>query len=68
MAVGNLAQAFSCQQRLVCDGAQAGIRKVRDAKAQVSLMGVPQKHLGGHAFHTYKCALLRSLTCSSRWL
>lgn len=38
-------------------GAQAGIRKVRDAKAQVSLMGVPQKFLGGHAFHTYKCAL-----------
>ena len=46
-----------CRQRLVCVGAQAGIRKVRDAKTQATLMGVPQKHLSGHAFHTYKCAL-----------
>ena len=67
-SVGNPAQAFPCQQRLVRDGAQAGIRKVRDAKAQVALMGVPQKHLGGHAFHTYRCALLRSMTYSSIWL
>lgn len=37
-------------------GAQGGIRKVRDAKTQVSVMGVPQAHLGGHAFHTYRYA------------
>ena len=30
------------------------IVKVRDQRAQVKEMGVPEEHLGGHAFHTYR--------------
>ena len=46
------------QNLAVPGGAQRGIRKVRDAKTQVSVMGVPQAHLGGHAFHTYRSAAM----------
>lgn len=33
---------------------QGQIRKVRDASTQVDALGVPEEHLGGHAFHTYR--------------
>lgn len=37
---------------------QADIEKVRDRSTQVDRMGVPEEHLGGHAFHTYRCAYI----------
>ena len=30
--------------------------KVRDASTQTERIGVPEEHLGGHAFHTYRWA------------
>ena len=36
--------------------AQADIQKVRDPSVQTEHMGVPESHLGGHAFHTYRSA------------
>ncbi|KAK9915893.1 hypothetical protein WJX75_005724 [Coccomyxa subellipsoidea] len=33
---------------------EADIEKVRDAPTQMDRMGVPEEHLGGHAFHTYR--------------
>jgi 4-hydroxy-tetrahydrodipicolinate reductase len=36
------------------DVLQAEIEKVRDPSVQVARMGVPESHLGGHAFHTYR--------------
>ncbi len=40
---------------------QADIKKVRDASTQVEKMGVPEQHLGGHAFHTYRCVSTASM-------
>ena len=31
--------------------------KVRDASTQTERVGVPEEHLGGHAFHTYRQVL-----------
>ena len=31
--------------------------KVRDASTQTERIGVPEEHLSGHAFHTYRCGL-----------
>lgn len=36
--------------------AQDDIVKVRDASTQTERIGVPEEHLGGHAFHTYRRA------------
>lgn len=36
--------------------AQDDIVKVRDAETQTERIGVPEEHLGGHAFHTYRQA------------
>ncbi len=33
---------------------QADIERVRDPSEQTKRMGVPESHLGGHAFHTYR--------------
>ena len=33
---------------------QSDIEKVRDSQEQVSRMHVPEQHIGGHAFHTYR--------------
>jgi hypothetical protein len=41
--------------------AQADIEKVRDPSVQTERMGVPESHLGGHAFHTYRSVVLRVL-------
>ena len=32
---------------------QSQIERLRDKTRQLDLMGVPEKHLDGHAFHTY---------------
>lgn len=29
------------------------VKQVRDPEEQVTLVGVPEEHLGGHAFHMY---------------
>ncbi|MEO0529704.1 MAG: dihydrodipicolinate reductase, partial [Planctomycetota bacterium] len=34
-------------------GDEAGIEKVRDPQRQRDELGVPEQHLGGHAFHRY---------------
>lgn len=30
------------------------VQQVRDPKLQVEMMGVPEEHLLGHAYHTYR--------------
>ena len=36
---------------------QDEIVKVRDASTQMESIGVPEEHLSGHAFHTYRYSL-----------
>lgn len=42
-----------CHHHHLSHGPQSQIKKVRQAAEQIQDMGVPEKHLGGHAFHTY---------------
>ena len=40
------------------DPAQDQIERVRDKQRQLDMMGVPEANLDGHAFHTYRSAIV----------
>ena len=52
-SVGHSRDVMSRRLRVTWTSAQNEIERVRDKTRQLDMMGVPEEHLSGHAFHTY---------------
>ncbi|GLT89327.1 hypothetical protein SLE2022_073130 [Rubroshorea leprosula] len=52
-ASGTAKAVISCFQKLGVSFDMDQIKLIRDPKQQLEMMGVPEEHLSGHAFHTY---------------
>ncbi|KAL9232368.1 hypothetical protein vseg_007488 [Gypsophila vaccaria] len=52
-ASGTAKAVISCFQKLGVDFDMDQIQLVRDPQQQVEMVGVPEEHLSGHAFHLY---------------
>ncbi|KAG8365478.1 hypothetical protein BUALT_Bualt18G0108900 [Buddleja alternifolia] len=50
---GTAKAVISCFQKLGVSFELEQVQQIRDPKSQVEMMGVPEEHLSGHAFHTY---------------
>nr|ACG34446.1 dihydrodipicolinate reductase [Zea mays] len=50
---GTAKAVISCFQKLGVSFDMNEVKQVRDPEEQVTLVGVPEEHLGGHAFHMY---------------
>ncbi|GJN20969.1 hypothetical protein PR202_gb08411 [Eleusine coracana subsp. coracana] len=50
---GTAKAVISCFQKLGVQFDLDEVKQVRDPVEQVALVGVPEEHLGGHAFHMY---------------
>ncbi|CAO2833520.1 unnamed protein product [Amaranthus hypochondriacus] len=52
-ASGTAKAVISCFQKLGVDFDMDQIQLVRDPKLQIEMVGVPEEHIAGHAFHMY---------------
>ncbi|CAO2835942.1 unnamed protein product [Amaranthus hypochondriacus] len=52
-ASGTAKAVISCFQKLGVDFDMDQIQLIRDPKLQVDMVGVPEEHISGHAFHMY---------------
>ncbi|KAG6392226.1 hypothetical protein SASPL_146439 [Salvia splendens] len=50
---GTAKAVISCFQKLGAKFDEEQVQLIRDPKLQVEMVGVPEEHLSGHAFHTY---------------
>ncbi|RAL37994.1 hypothetical protein DM860_000688 [Cuscuta australis] len=50
---GTAKAVISCFQRLGVSFDLNQVKQIRDPKLQTEMVGVPEEHLSGHAFHTY---------------
>ncbi|XP_073012360.1 probable 4-hydroxy-tetrahydrodipicolinate reductase 1, chloroplastic [Typha latifolia] len=50
---GTAKVVVSCFQKLGVSFDLKQIKQIRDPKKQLEMVGVPEEHLGGHAFHLY---------------
>lgn len=50
---GTAKAVISCFQKLGASFESDQIHMIRDPKQQLEMVGVPEEHLSGHAFHVY---------------
>ncbi|XP_076916785.1 4-hydroxy-tetrahydrodipicolinate reductase 2, chloroplastic-like [Bidens hawaiensis] len=51
---GTAKAVISCFQKLGVSFDLEQIQLIRDSKQQIEMLGVPEEHIKGHAFHTYR--------------
>ncbi|XAR71510.1 4-hydroxy-tetrahydrodipicolinate reductase [Bertholletia excelsa] len=51
---GTAKAVISCFQKLGVSFGLDQIQMIRDPKEQIEMLGVPEEHISGHAFHTYR--------------
>ncbi|EPS68993.1 hypothetical protein M569_05773, partial [Genlisea aurea] len=51
---GTAKAVVSCFNKLGVSFDLEQVEKIRDRESQVEILGIPEEHLSGHAFHTYR--------------
>ncbi|XP_076926398.1 4-hydroxy-tetrahydrodipicolinate reductase 2, chloroplastic-like [Bidens hawaiensis] len=51
---GTAKAVISCFQKLGVSFDLDQLQLIRDSKQQIEMLGVPEEHINGHAFHTYR--------------